>query len=93
MASQTHYEGGLAPSEGDTPPTRLDQVAEPGTYVCPQTGDLIRLVRGGAPLDDTDLRKKLGEEPVYVTRISNDPFIPISRARVAAANLDVDISF
>ena len=93
MASQSHYQGGLAASEGDAPPTRLDEIAEPGTYVCPQTGDLIRLVRGGAPLDDTELRKKHGDEPVYVTRISNDPFIPISRARMAAANLDVEITF
>ena len=71
----------------------LDQINEPGAYVSRGGGDLIRVPVSGASCGDAELMDKHSSEPVYVTRISGDPFLPISNARIAAANLDIEISF
>ncbi len=82
-----------APQERDVSRTPLDKVAEPGAYVCPKTGDLIRVVRTGACSDEEGLVKQHGAQAILVTQVSKDPFIPITQARIAAANLDIEISF
>lgn len=71
---------------------RLEDIARPGAYIRLGTGDLIRVTPGtggaeGGPLPDG------GTEPVYVVQISGNPYIPISEARMAAANLDIEINF
>jgi len=71
----------------------LDQVTEPGAYVCRETGDLIRVPRDGGSSGDQELFGKHDEQPLHVTRISPDPFIAITKARFAAAALDIEISF
>jgi len=71
----------------------LDQVNQPGAYVCQETGDLLRVTRWGPPEPESDVVRKHREEPMYVAQISRDPFVPISEARLAAANLDLDIDF
>lgn len=71
----------------------LDQINEPGAYVSRGSGDLIRVPVSGASCGDAELMDKHMSEPIYVTRISRDPFLAISSARVAAANLDIKISF
>ncbi len=72
---------------------RLDEVTEPGAFVSEGTGDLVRIVPRGVLQEGEELLRKHDDEPVYVMRISNDPFIPISQARLAAANLDIAINF
>lgn len=77
-------------------PIPFEGIQEPGTYICHQTGHLIRLVAGDEHVTSrSPLIDILGSdrELVFVTKISNDPFVPISKARMAAANLDVEISF
>jgi len=32
-------------------------------------------------------------EPLYVTKLSNDPYIPVSKARAIAANWDIAVNF
>ncbi len=78
---------------GDVSRTPLGEVTEPGAYVCFDTGDLIRVVRTHASSSEAELVDKHGDQPVLVTRVSEDPFVPISQARIAAANLDIEISF
>ncbi|MFQ5462584.1 MAG: hypothetical protein ACE5E5_08155 [Phycisphaerae bacterium] len=71
----------------------LDQIHEPGAYVSRSGGDLIRVPASGGSVGDAELMGKHGEEPVFVARISSDPFLPISSARMMAANLDIEIGF
>ncbi len=78
---------------GDVSRTPLGEVKEPGAYVCFGTGDLIRVVRTDAPSSEVELVDKHGDQPMLVTRVSEDPFVPISQARMAAANLDIEINF
>ncbi len=69
-------------------------IQSPGAYVTHLTGDLVRVVDAGRiASEDEALVAKHGTEQVYVTRISSDPFIPITDARIAAANLDLEIAF
>ena len=77
----------------DVPWKALSEISEPGAYVCRGSGDLMRVPRVGGSVGDEELAEKNDREPIEVTQISRDPFIPISKARIAAANLDVEISF
>jgi hypothetical protein len=71
----------------------LEQVSQAGAYVCRGTGDLIRVTPMGPAGVESEVIRKHHDEAIYVTRISADPFIPISQARIAAANLDIDVDF
>ena len=71
----------------------LEQVSQAGAYVCRGTGDLIRVTPSGPTEVEAELIRKHHDEQLYVTQISGNPFIPISDARIAAANLDLDIDF
>jgi hypothetical protein len=71
----------------------LEQVSQVGAYVCRGTGDLIRVSNSGPAGVESELIRKHHEEPVFVTLVSGDPFIPISQARIAAANRDLDVDF
>ena len=77
----------------EAPKKRLEEITEPGTYVCHGSGDLIRVAESGAPPGDTEPIENQSSQPIYVTQISRDPYVPISTARVAAANLDIEIQF
>ena len=80
-------------SPGDLVWIPLDKVKEPGAYVCRGSRDLIRVPASGASSGSTELTEKHDADPIYVTRISTDPFVGISCARMAAANLDIEINF
>ncbi len=82
-----------AGADNDLVWTPLGELTEPGAYVCRNSGDLIRVPGSGPSSGDPELIAKHEAEPMWVTRISPDPFVRISTARVAAANLDLEISF
>jgi hypothetical protein len=73
----------------------LDEIIEPGAYVCHRGGELIRVVRTESSLDlgDAHLIEQYGNRQIPVVRISEDPFVAVSRARIAAANLDIEVNF
>jgi len=71
---------------------RLEDIAHPGAYIRLGTGDVIRVTPGTGREEATTLPDS-GAEPVYVVQISGNPYVPISEARMAAANLDIEINF
>lgn len=86
--TQDHHEG--EPVEG----CLLHEISEPGAYICHWNGDLLRVTDEVVPEElSQGLQFDEGDEPCYVTRISDNPYVPISEARLTAANLDVDIRF
>ncbi len=91
MPGQDQYQSSDASPPDDVPYILLDEVTERGAYVSHRTGDLIRVVSTGASSGDSELIDKHSTEPIYVTQISQDPFVPISQARIAAANLNIEI--
>ncbi len=71
----------------------LDEVTDAGAYVSRGSGDLVRVVAAGRPLGAEELLEKHGTAPVYLTQVSTDPFVPITRARMEAANRDIEVNF
>jgi len=71
----------------------LQEVTEPGAYVCHESGDLIRVTSAEVSSNAAEWVKKHDADPLYVEQISNDPFVAITQARMAAANLDIEINF
>ncbi|NOT32079.1 MAG: hypothetical protein HOP15_16655 [Planctomycetes bacterium] len=72
---------------------RWENVSEAGAYYSNWSGHLLRvpeyaLKDGFSPL--IDIR---GKEPMLVTKLSDDPFVCLSKARSIAANLDLAVNF
>ena len=77
----------------DVPWLSLDQVTDPGAYVCRSSGDLVRIVASGRPLGAEELLEKGDPASIFVTLVSVDPFVPITRARIEAAERDIEVNF
>jgi len=77
----------------DVPWLSLDQVTDVGAYVCRNSGDLVRIVASGQPLGAEELLEKEDPASIFVTQVSVDPFVPITRARIDAADRDIEVNF
>ncbi len=71
----------------------FEQINSPGLYIENQTGILFRvpsdaLISGRSPAIEI-----LTTEPCVVTKISNDPFLPITKARMTVADMDLQVGF
>ncbi len=71
----------------------FESIGEPGAYICNWSGHLLRVpedavVRGRSPAVNI-----VGPGSISVTKISNDPFIPRTKAKLLAANFDVEVDF
>ena len=77
------------------PGTRVpfDGINDPGCYVCEWSGHLMRVPPDGVAPGRSPLLNMIGRDPLFVTKISNDPFIPVTKARLLAANHDVAVNF
>lgn len=82
--SQSENLGSVMPFEG---------ISEPGAYVANWSGHLIRVPEDGVTQGRSPLLNIIGNEPLTVTRISDNPFLPITKARLLASNLDVNVNF
>jgi hypothetical protein len=71
----------------------FEQISTPGCYILKQTGTLLRvppdaLIPGRSPAIDV-----VSRDPWFVAKISNDPYIVLSKARAIAADLDLPVNF
>ena len=66
---------------------------EPGTYLCNWSGHLIRVPQDAVRQGRSPVIEILGAEPLYVTKLSDDAFVPVTKARMLAANLDHAVNF
>lgn len=70
----------------------FDAIRSAGTYVCNWSGHLLRV-----PADMAGPRARhiniVGTEPLFVTKISDDPDLPVRRARQLASDLHLRASF
>jgi hypothetical protein len=71
----------------------FDVVDTPGTYVCTWSGHLLRVPRRAVTLGCTPALNIVGREPLTVTKISDDPEIPLSEAKRIAARYRVPVNF
>jgi len=68
-------------------------VNEPGAYVCNWSGHLLRIPEDGAAPGRSRQFDIVGHEPPWVTKIADNPFIPVTKARMLAAALDISVNF
>lgn len=79
---------GLVPTGVSIP---FDSIRSPGTYICNWSGHLLRVP--GSALVPNGVVNIVGPEPLFVTKISDDPSVPMSKARQAAASLHLSVNF
>ncbi len=92
-----------ATSQGTSDPSRsadgrgstfcFDQINEPGTYLCNWSGHLLRVPEDGVKPGRSPVLEIVGREPLYATKLAQDPFITLTKARMIAANLDLPVGF
>lgn len=69
------------------------EINEPGCYVCNTTGFLYRIPQDGLVGGRSPVIEIVAKAPAMVTRISDDPWLPISKARQLAADIDLYLNF
>ena len=72
---------------------RFENLNEPGCYVSNWTGHLIRVPEEALKPGHSPLIEIRGKEPVLLTKLSADPYLAISKARMIAADMDVSVEF
>ena len=82
--NESQSTGSVIPFEG---------INEPGAYVANWSGHLIRIPEDGVAAGRSPLISLLATEPLTVTKISSNPFIPVTKARLLASNYDVNVNF
>ena len=85
---QTEYE-----NRGLGTQVPFDSINEPGTYVCNWSGHMLRVPEDAIKPGRSPLMNICGNETLFVTKISDDPFVAISKARLLAANCDLMVNF
>ena len=71
----------------------FDAINEVGTYVCNWSGHLLRAPADAICPGRSPLMTLSGKEPLYVTKINDDPYVPVSKARLLAAEADLIVNF
>ena len=95
MPATTGNQAQSQPSTGQGQGTQLpfDSINEPGTYVANWSGLLLRIPEDALKPGRSPTLAISAKEPLFVTKISNDPFIQVTKARILAANCDVAVNF
>lgn len=71
----------------------FDSINQPGCYICNWSGHLLRVPEDGVAPGRSPLINIVGQKPLFVTLISSNPFIPLTKARILASNCDVAVNF
>jgi len=71
----------------------FEGINEPGCYICNWTGHLLRIPEDGLKAGRTPGIEMSAREPLFVTRLSDNPYLPVSKARLLAADCDVPVNF
>lgn len=73
--------------------TSWDQLDSPGAYVELETGDLYRVPQEAVVQGASPIIQKVSHTTARLVRVSEDPYCPILRARVVAANNNIEPNF
>ncbi len=88
-ATKTSHRGGNPP--GQIVP--FESICEPGAYVCNWSGHLLRVPEDAVTAGRSPLINIVGPDCLFVTKICNDPFVPVTKARLLACNCDMAVNF
>ena len=81
--------------EGKTymPQMPFDEIHEPGVYLSNWSGHLIRIPPDAVKEGRSPVLEIRGREPMIVTKLHDDPFLNLTKARMIAADLDLVVNF
>ena len=68
-------------------------INEPGAYCTDRSGHLVRIPEDAVNPGRSPELEILGNDTVFVTKLSDDPFIPVTKARMIAADFDLTVRF
>ncbi len=71
----------------------FESICEPGAYVCNWSGHLLRVPSDAVTAGRSPLINIVGADCLFVTKICNDPFVPLTKARLLACNFDIAVNF
>ena len=71
----------------------FENINEPGCYICNWSGHLLRVPDDGVAPGRSPLINIIGNDPLFVTKISDNPYLTITKAKMVASNLDCAVSF
>ena len=71
----------------------FDAISTPGAYICNWSGHLLRVPTDGVTPGRSPLLNIVGSEPLTVTKISDNPYITITKAKLIACNFDLNVNF
>ncbi len=73
--------------------TPFEQIDEQGAYVCNWSGHLLRIPEDAVSSGRSPLMSMNGSETLFVTKISDNPYIAINKARMLSCDLDLPVQF
>lgn len=82
-------------AEGSSVGTRVpfEGISEPGAYICEWSGHLLRVPSDAIAPGRSPLLSIIGAESLFAIRISSNPFVTITKAKLLASNMDVAVNF
>lgn len=89
--TQNYVTGYNSKTIGTTVP--FDAINEPGAYICNWSGHLLRVPEDAVAPGRSPVMNIIGAEPLTATKISDNPFITITKAKLLASNFDLNVNF
>lgn len=71
----------------------FEAINDPGCYICNWSGHLLRIPEDAVKPGRSPVLVLKGMETLYVTKLCNDPYVPVTKARMLAADCDVVVNF
>ena len=71
----------------------FDSIGEPGAYVCNWSGHLLRVPEDGFTPGRSPMLNLVAHETLFVTKISDNPYITLTKARLLASNFDMNVNW
>jgi hypothetical protein len=68
-------------------------IREPGAYIFCGSGHLLRVPETGISPEGTPRVSVVAADSLMVTKIDDDPYIPVTQARLLAAKQDLAVNF
>jgi hypothetical protein len=85
--------GPQAVTQQPSRPIPLNVIATPGTYVCNWSGHLLRVSAAAVAAHGEPAMNIIGTEPLMVTKLSDDPTLPLGAAKRLAQRYQLHTQF
>ncbi|MEK6675096.1 MAG: hypothetical protein AABZ47_05500 [Planctomycetota bacterium] len=95
MTTATQCRTSFESANSATIGTRIpfEGIQDPGCYICNWSGHLLRVPEDGVAPGRSPLLTIVGQDPLFVTKISDNPYMTLTKAKVVASNYDLNVNF